>query len=208
MAKTIAPLMSTSASGRFGGLEYKRSLAGNIVGRKSTSTPSSSPANQESRVTLGRLAHRWGQMDESDRLLWAAAATGHLTGYSLFIQRSYWVYRSTGQPALDPHWIPVPLPPTAADAIWITGDPSSLFVSTDPWPPAGPLAILETQPMRYQSARPDPSHWSCVYLGPAILLPNPIDFPSYVPPQAVRLRIIDIVSGLTLAALRPAVQVI
>jgi len=70
MAKAKMPLFSVEASGALGGLEYKRGIYGNVVGRRSISAHRSSPAQLDTRAKFGRAAHYWATLSDADRAQW------------------------------------------------------------------------------------------------------------------------------------------
>lgn len=198
MAKVAGPLMSGSASGKFAGLEYKKHLSGNIVGRKSTSTPSTTPQRQDARVTLGRLSHLWAEMDPYDRNLWNAAAQGIDSGYTLWVKRSYWPMRLTGMAAIDPGNEPLLPDIYSTSALWFTGSPPALLVIIDPQLPMEHLGIIEAQPRRYATARMDPTHWKLLWSGLAFNIGVYLEFTQHLEPQTLRLRAISRTYGNTI----------
>lgn len=189
MAKAFGPLMSLSASGKFAGLEYKRHTSGHIIGKKSTSTPASTPAQQESRITTGRLSHLWRTLEPYYRDLWETAAPWPLTGYTYWMHCSYWPMRIVGAPAQEPD--PQPENPAIStfESLWIPGDPATLFMFLPGQYPVGPIAVIEAQPLRYHGARPDPTHWRTLWTGIAFTVPNYLELPASTVPQRVRLRV-------------------
>ena len=84
MTKVLNPLMSSEASGSVGGLEFKRSRAGNVVGRKSTSTFQQSRATCDARAALGRARAAWTAQSAAARAAWERLATPHQTARNAF----------------------------------------------------------------------------------------------------------------------------
>jgi len=70
MPRVKDPMMSSSVSGNWAGLEFKRNLSGNVVGRKSTTPIQRSPATVAARSRFAAAAAWWSSLPDWEYPEW------------------------------------------------------------------------------------------------------------------------------------------
>jgi len=84
MAKVTNPLMSQQASGALGGIEYRTTRYGAVVGRRSIATPVRSAAATFHTYQLKRARPRWNTLPAQVQAAWARHARHRLPPFSDF----------------------------------------------------------------------------------------------------------------------------
>jgi len=85
MAKCKNPLMSMSASGALGGIEYRNGIYGPMCGRRSISANTSSNAQRNQRSLLTTSHRAWENLSDANQAAWSTMTTPPISGRNLFI---------------------------------------------------------------------------------------------------------------------------